>query len=101
MYRVKRRASKGGGHRQEGLRVGKHEQGRMGQGWGRGRGKEETQPGRGEREQEREIRGEGEVAEGTDSGRHHPATVDGENSCGLRESGSLEDSDEWLEEWQC
>ena len=39
--------------------------------------------------------------EDTDSGLHHPTTVDGENSCSLRESGSLEDSDEWHEEWQC
>ena len=39
--------------------------------------------------------------EGTDSGLHHPTTVDGENSCSLRESRSLEDSDEWHKEWQC
>jgi len=47
------------------------------------------------------MRGEGEVTEGTDSGLHHPTTVDGENSCSLRVSGSLKDSDEWHEEWQC
>ena len=41
------------------------------------------------------------ATEGRDSGLRHPATVDGENSCSLRESGSREDSDEWHEEWQC
>jgi len=75
--------------------------------WGEGRGgseekgEEGTQQGREGSKQEGETRGEGEVTEGTDSGLHHPATVDGENSCSLRESGSLEDSDEWHEEWQC
>jgi len=42
-----------------------------------------------------------EVTEGTDSGLHHPAIEDGENSYSLRESGSLEDSSGWPKEWQC
>jgi len=65
------------------------------------KGKEGTQQGREGSKQEGEARGEGEVIEGIDSGLHHPTTVDGGNSCSLRESGSLEDSNEWHKEWQC
>jgi len=66
------------------------------------KGKEGTQQGREGSKQEGETRGEEEVTEGTDSGWHHPTkTVEGENSYSLRESGSLKDSNEWHEEWQC
>jgi len=44
------------------------------------KGKEETQQGREGSKQEGETRGEGEITEGTDSGLHHPTTVDGESS---------------------
>jgi len=44
---------------------------------------------------------ETECTEDTDSGWHHPAIEDGENSCSLRESRSLRDINGWLKEWQC
>jgi len=81
---------------------------KAGEGGSRGRngaeekGKEGTQQEREGSKQEGEARGEGEgeVIEGTDSDLYHPTTVDGENSCSLRESGSLKDSNEWHKEWQ-
>jgi len=71
---------------------------------GVGQGKREGRDPAGERGREqaqRRKRGEVEVTKYTDSGQHHPTTVDGENSCSLRESGSLKDSNEWLKEWHC
>jgi len=47
-----------------------------------------SQQGREESKEGGKISEEEEVTEGTDSGLHHPATVDGENSYSLRRSGA-------------
>ena len=57
--------------------------------------------GREQREEESKEKWKSEVTGGTDSGLHHPAIEDGENSYGLRESRSLKDSSGWPKEWQC
>ena len=83
------------------MKAGEQEPVGRGQGWIKEKGEEGSLQGREGSKQEGETRGEGEVTEGTGSGLHHPDTVDGENSCSLREFRSLEDSDEWHKEWQC